>query len=148
MKKIGFVLTAMILTTGMAYAAQNFDIQQNSEVPLYQEKYYPSQTVKGNQTLKVNKKLKNSGKYDGAEIVQLYIRDMVGSNTRPVKELKGFQKIFLKAGESKTVTFNVTPEDLKFYDNNLKYDWESGEFEIFVGGDSQKTVSQKITWNK
>ena len=85
---------------------------------------------------------------DLAEIVQLYIRDMVGSNTRPVKELKGFQKIFLKAGESKTVTFNVTPEDLKFYDNNLKYDWESGEFEIFVGGDSQKTVSQKITWNK
>ena len=65
-----------------------------------------------------------------------------------VKELKGFQKIFLKAGEAKTVTFNVTPEDLKFYDNNLKYDWESGEFEIFVGGDSQKTVSQKITWNK
>ena len=52
MKKIGFVLTAMILTTGMAYAAQNFDVQQNSEVPLYQEKYYPSQTVKGNQTLK------------------------------------------------------------------------------------------------
>jgi hypothetical protein len=87
--------------------------------------------------------LKNSGKYDGAEIVQLYIRDLVGSNTRPVKELKGFQKVFLKAGESKTVTFNVTPEDLKFYDNNLKYDWESGEFEIFVGGDSQKTVSQK-----
>ncbi len=107
-----------------------------------------SKNLKGNQTLKVSVELKNSGKYDGAEIVQLYIRDMVGSNTRPVKELKGFQKIFLKAGESKTVTFNVTPEDLKFYDNNLKYDWESGEFEIFVGGDSQKTVSQKITWNK
>ena len=107
-----------------------------------------SKNLKGNQTLKVSVELKNSGKFDGAEIVQLYIRDMVGSNTRPVKELKGFQKIFLKAGEAKTVTFNVTPEDLKFYDNNLKYDWESGEFEIFVGGDSQKTVSQKIIWNK
>lgn len=107
-----------------------------------------SKNLKGNQTLKVSVELKNSGKYDGAEIVQLYIRDLVGSNTRPVKELKGFQKINLKAGETKTVVFNVTPEDLKFYDNNLKYDWESGEFEIFVGGDSQKTISQKITWNK
>ena len=107
-----------------------------------------SKNLKGNQTLKVSVELKNSGKYDGAEIVQLYIRDLVGSNTRPVKELKGFQKVFLKAGETKTVTFNITPEDLKFYDNNLKYDWESGEFEFFVGGDSQKTVSQKVTWNK
>lgn len=107
-----------------------------------------SKNLKGNQTLKVSVELKNSGKYEGAEIVQLYIRDLVGSNTRPVKELKGFQKINLKAGETKTVVFNVTPEDLKFYDNNLKYDWESGEFEIFVGGDSQKTISQKITWNK
>ena len=107
-----------------------------------------SKNLKGNQTLKVSVELKNSGKYDGAEVVQLYVRDLVGSNTRPVKELKGFQKVFLKAGESKTVTFNVTPEDLKFYDNNLKYDWESGEFEFFVGGDSQKTVSQKVTWNK
>ena len=107
-----------------------------------------SKNLKGNQTLKISVELKNSGKYDGAEVVQLYVRDLVGSNTRPVKELKGFQKVFLKAGETKTVTFNITPEDLKFYDNNLKYDWESGEFEIFVGGDSQKTVSQKITWNK
>lgn len=107
-----------------------------------------SKNLKGNQTLKVSVDLKNSGKYDGAEIVQLYVRDLVGSNTRPVKELKGFQKVFLKAGESKTVTFNVTPEDLKFYNNNLKYDWESGEFEFFVGGDSDKTISQKVTWNK
>lgn len=107
-----------------------------------------SKNLKGNQTLKVSVDLKNSGKYDGAEVVQLYVRDLVGSNTRPVKELKGFQKVFLKAGESKTVTFNVTPEDLKFYNNNLKYDWESGEFEFFVGGDSDKTISQKVTWNK
>ncbi len=107
-----------------------------------------STNPKGNQTLKVSVNLTNSGKYEGAEVVQLYIRDLVGSNTRPVKELKGFQKVYLKAGETKTVTFNVTPEDLKFYDNNLKYDWESGEFEFFVGGDSQKTISQKITWNK
>jgi len=107
-----------------------------------------SKNLKGNQTLKVSVDLKNSGKYDGAEIVQLYVRDLVGSNTRPVKELKGFQKVFLKAGESKTVTFNITPEDLKFYNNSLKYDWESGEFEFFVGGDSDKTISQKVTWNK
>ena len=71
-----------------------------------------SKNLKGNQTFKVSVELKNSGKYDGAEIVQLYIRDLVGSNTRPVKELKRFQKSFLKLVKSKTVTFNVTPEDL------------------------------------
>ena len=62
----------------------------------------------------------NTGKRDGAEVVQLYIRDLVGSITRPVKELKGFEKIFLKAGESKTVTFKITPELLRFYDYDLK----------------------------
>ena len=56
--------------------------------------------------------LKNSGKYDGAEIVQLYIRDLVGSVTRPVKELKGFQKVAIKKGETKTITFEITEEDL------------------------------------
>jgi beta-glucosidase len=61
---------------------------------------------------------------------QLYIRDVVGTNSRPVKELKGFQKIELKAGESKTVSFTITAADLKYYNTDLKYDWEAGEFEI------------------
>lgn len=84
----------------------------------------------------------NTGKYDGAEVVQLYIRDLVGSITRPVKELKGFEKIFLKAGESKTVSFKITPDLLSFYDYDLNYVTEPGDFDIMIGGSSQteKTV--------
>lgn len=103
---------------------------------------------KGNQTIQASVTVTNSGNYDGAEVVQLYIRDWVGSNTRPVKELKGFQKIFLKKGESKKVTFSISPEDLKFYDNNLKYDWEAGEFSIMIGTDSDNVKSAKINWSK
>ena len=69
----------------------------------------------------------NTGKRDGAEVVQLYIRDLVGSVTRPVKELKGFEKIFLKAGESKKVSFKITPELLKFYNYNLDFVCEPGD---------------------
>lgn len=90
----------------------------------------------------------NTGKYDGTEVVQLYIRDMVGSVVRPVKELKGFQKIMLKAGESKTVSFTITTQDLKFYNNNLKYDWETGEFDIMIGTSSKDVRTAKLTWNK
>lgn len=79
----------------------------------------------------------NSGKKDGAEVVQLYIRDLVGSITRPVKELKGFEKIFLKAGESKQVTFQITPEMLKFYNSDLQFVCEPGEFTIMIGGNSR-----------
>lgn len=106
-----------------------------------------SSNLKGNQKLQASVTLTNSGKYDGAEVVQLYIRDLVGSITRPVKELKGFQKVFLKKGESKKVTFNITPEDLKFYNNALKFDWESGDFEIMIGTNSEEVQKAKITWN-
>jgi len=104
--------------------------------------------AKGNQSIKASITLKNSGKFDGSEVVQLYIRDLVGSVTRPVKELKGFQKIALEAGETKTVTFTITPEELKFYNSNLKYDWEPGEFAIMVGGNSRDVKSAKINWAK
>ncbi len=107
-----------------------------------------SSKLKGNQTLKATVTVTNSGNYDGAEVVQLYIRDVVGSITRPVKELKGFQKIFLKKGEAKTVTFNITPNDLKFYNNNLKYDWEPGDFVIMVGTNSAEVKSGKVNWEK
>ena len=103
---------------------------------------------KGNQTIQASVTVTNNGNYDGAEVVQLYIRDWVGSITRPVKELKGFQKVFLKKGESKKVTFDISPEDLKFYDNNLKYDWEAGEFSIMIGTDSDNVKSTKINWSK
>lgn len=79
----------------------------------------------------------NSGKYDGAEVVQLYLRDLVGSVTRPVKELKGFEKIFLKAGESREVSFKITSDLLKFYNYNLEYVCEPGDFEVMIGGNSR-----------
>jgi beta-glucosidase len=104
--------------------------------------------VTGDQSLQASISLTNSGRYDGNEIVQLYIRDMVGSITRPVKELKGFQKVFLKAGETRTITFNITPEDLKFYNYDLKYDWEPGEFVIMVGGNSWDVKAAKVEWEK
>ena len=107
-----------------------------------------STQAKGNQTITASIMLKNTGKYDGSEVVQMYIRDLVGSVTRPVKELKGFQKIALKAGESKTVTFTITPEELKFYNADLKYDWEPGEFVIMVGGNSKDVKSAKVNWIK
>lgn len=81
----------------------------------------------------------NSGNYDGKEIIQLYIRDVVGSITRPMKELKGFKKIFLKKGEKQTVTFEISVEDLKFYNSDLQFVAEEGQFEIFIGKDSDTT---------
>ncbi|MFT3843422.1 MAG: beta-glucosidase BglX [Lacibacter sp.] len=107
-----------------------------------------STVLKGNQTLTASVTVTNTGKYDGKEVIQLYIRDLVGTVTRPVKELKGFQKVALKAGETKTVSFKVTPEDLKFYNYNLKYDWEAGDFIIMIGGNSRDVKTGKVTWNK
>jgi len=89
--------------------------------------------------------LSNTGKYDGKEVVQLYIRDLVGSITRPVKELKGFQKISLKAGESKTISFNITESDLKFYNSDLKFVAEPGDFEVFIGTNSRDVKKAAFT---
>ena len=122
---------------GLSYTTFNYsDISLNSS------------KLQGDQTLKASVTLTNTGEYDGSEIVQLYIRDVIGSITRPVKELKGFQKIMLKTGESKTVTFDITPEDLKFYNSDLKYDWESGDFEIKIGGNSKDLKTASINWVK
>jgi len=104
--------------------------------------------LKGNQTITASISLTNAGKYDGAEVVQLYIRDLIGSVTRPVKELKGFQKLFLKAGETKTVSFIISQEDLKFYNYDLKYDWEAGDFVIMIGGNSRDVKSAQLNWLK
>jgi beta-glucosidase len=104
--------------------------------------------LSGKQILNVSVELINAGNYDGAEVVQLYIRDLVGSITRPVKELRGFQKVFLKAGETKTITFTITLEDLKFYNYDLVYDWEPGEFNIMVGGNSRDVKSATVSWRK
>jgi beta-glucosidase len=90
--------------------------------------------------LKVSVEVTNSGKYDGAEVVQLYIRDLVGTVTRPVKELKGFQKIFLKKGESRTVELTLTEKDLRFYNSDLQFVSEPGDFKVFVGTNSANTL--------
>lgn len=107
-----------------------------------------STELKGNQTLTASIKVTNSGNYDGEEVVQLYIRDLVGKVVRPVKELKGFQKLYLKKGESKTVSFNISPEDLKFYDEDLNYDWEAGEFDIMIGTSSADVQTKRVNWEK
>ena len=89
----------------------------------------------------------NTGNFDGEEVVQLYIRDMVGSIARPVKELKGFQKIMIRKGERKDVSFSITINDLKFYNSNLQYVAEPGDFKIFIGGNSRdvKEADFKLT---
>ncbi|PVD52674.1 beta-glucosidase BglX [Terrimonas sp.] len=105
-----------------------------------------SNTFKPNEKITATVTVTNSGNITGKEVVQLYIRDMAGSITRPVKELKGFQKIELKAGESKTVSFTISAEDLKFYNSDLKFVAEPGDFKLFIGTNSRdvKEVDFKL----
>jgi len=100
--------------------------------------------VKRSETVKVLVDVTNIGKRAGAEVVQMYIRDLVSSVTRPVKELKGFKKISLEPGETKTVELNITPESLAFYDINMKRVVEPGDFEIMVGNTSRDADLQKV----
>jgi beta-glucosidase len=88
--------------------------------------------------------VKNTGSRAGTEVVQLYVRDLVSSVTRPVKELKGFQKVTLKAGETKTVAMDITPDSLAFYDVNMKYVVEPGAFSIMVGNSSRDLDLQTV----
>jgi beta-glucosidase len=90
-----------------------------------------------NEKLTISFTLINTGKIRGKEIVQLYIRDKISSVTRPVKELRGFDKINLMPGESKSVKFELTPQDLKFYNQNMEYVIEPGEFDVMIGASSQ-----------
>lgn len=86
----------------------------------------------------------NTGKREGTEVVQMYIRDLVSSVTRPVKELKGFRKVRLKPSETTTVALDITPDELSFYDRHMKYVVEPGEFEIMVGNSSRDVDLQKV----
>jgi beta-glucosidase len=86
----------------------------------------------------------NTGSRRGTEVVQMYIRDRVSSVTRPIKELKGFRKVSLEPGETRTVEFEITPESLAFYDVNMKYTVEPGDFEIMVGTSSRDADLQKV----
>ena len=98
----------------------------------------------GSQPLNVSVAVTNTGNYDAEEVVQLYVRDMVGSVTRPVKELKGFKKVLIKKGESVTVSFALTEADLRFYDANMNFVSEPGEFRVFVGGKSRDVLEGKF----
>ncbi|HTK83462.1 MAG TPA: beta-glucosidase BglX [Patescibacteria group bacterium] len=104
--------------------------------------------LRGRETLEASVTITNTGKYAGAEVAQLYITDPVASIARPVKSLKGFQKIFLEPGEAREVTFEITPELLKFYNEKLRLDWESGEFIIQIGTSSEQVQSATVNWQK
>ena len=132
-----------------------------SNDPLYPFGYGLSYTTFGYSDIKVSKSeltsgetliasiiVTNTGKYEGEETVQLYVGDPVASISRPVRELKGFQKVALKPGEQKEITFDVTEESLKFYNSDLKYDWEQGEFVVSIGTNSQDVRSVKVNWKK
>ncbi len=110
----------------------------------YSDLKLSSKKISKNEKLNITVNLKNTGNYDGAEVIQLYIRDLVGSVTRPVKELKKFDKVFVKKGETKIISFEITSNDLMFYDKNMNYSSEPGVFEIFIGGNS--TADYKETF--
>lgn len=151
--------------TGRPYAGDKLDKYKSRYMDVPNDPLYPfgyglsyttfqygkpelsTTTLSPNGTLDVKVTVQNTGNYDGEEVAQLYIRDMVGSITRPVKELKGFQKVMLKKGESRTLTFRLTPEDLKFYNADLKFAAEPGDFQVFVGGNSRdvQTAAFKLT---
>jgi beta-glucosidase len=102
-------------------------------------------SVRRSEATRVMADVTNTGKRAGTEVVQMYIRDRVSSVTRPIKELKGFKKVFLQPGETKTVTLDITPDSLAFYDINMKFVVEPGEFEIMVGNSSRDRDLQKVT---
>src|SRR5690606_3080304 len=114
----------------------------------YSDLKLSANAMSSSETLTASVTVTNSGDYDGHEIVQLYIRDKVGSLTRPVKELKGFQKLFLKKGESKTVTFSISAEDLKFYNQKNEFVAEPGDFDIAIAPSSDFKFKHTFTLKK
>lgn len=121
---------------GLSYTKFNY-----SDIKLTQS------TMTSNGKIVATVTVTNAGNFDGEEVVQLYIRDLVGSIVRPVKELKGFQKVFLKKGESKEVSFAITANELKFFNNDLKEVVEPGDFKVFIGTNSNdvKEASFQVT---
>lgn len=111
---------------------------------VYSDFRLSSNQLSKQQSIQVEVTLTNSGKYDGAEVVQLYTLDKVRSVTPPEKELKGFQKIYLKAGESKKVSFTLSEEMLRFYNPSLQFVSEPGEFTVMVGGNSKDLLGREI----
>ena len=121
---------------GLTYTTFNYsDITLNSH------------TMAADGSVKASVTVTNTGSREGDEVVQLYIHDLAASIARPVKELKGFRRIHLKAGESKQVSFTITREQLSFYNQELKYVCEPGDFDIMIGSDSQHVKTARLTVN-
>jgi len=111
----------------------------------YEKPVLDKSQIRKTDQLHVNVKVTNNGDFDGEEVIQLYVQDLVGSITRPVKELKAFQKIFLKKGESRNVQFTITNNDLKFYNSELKFDSEPGDFKVYTGTNSKDVKEASFT---
>jgi beta-glucosidase len=104
--------------------------------------------LRGDEKLMATVTLTNTGKVAGEEVVQLYIQDPAASISRPVKELKNFKKVLLQPGEKKDINIEITTNDLRFYNSGLKYDWEPGDFFIYIGTNSRDVKSAKVNWAK
>jgi beta-glucosidase len=140
------------------YVSSYIDLQNGPRFPFgyglsytkfsYGDIHLSASSFKPGQSLVATIQISNTGKYEGTETVQLYIRDLVGSIVRPVKELKGFQQVFLRPGESKIVRFTLSANDLKFYNKNLKYNYEPGNFKIFIGTSSEATKEADFILSK
>jgi beta-glucosidase len=146
---------------GFKYVSRYLDVPND---PLYAFGYGLSYTtfsygevkldkpaLTGDETLLASVNLTNTGDRAGEETVQLYLSQPVASVTRSVEDLKGFQKVRLQPGETKEVTFRITPDDLKFYNSDLKYDWEPGEFIVRIGGSSESQGQAKpatVRWSR
>lgn len=137
------------------YTSKYLDVSNEPLYPFGYGKSYTSFDYSGielsstnmemNGSITVSATIKNTGKYAGKEVVQFYIRDLVGSVTRPVKELKGFEKISLAPGESKKVSFTVTVKDLEFYTRDMSYKAEPGDFRVFIGPSSAEGLEADFT---
>ena len=111
----------------------------------YSDVRLSADSMKENGEITATVSVKNTGKYDGYEVVQLYIRDLVASVTRPVKELKGFDKVFIKVGETKEVSFKINVDMLKFYNFDIDYVFEPGDFDVMIGANSRDVKSARFT---
>ena len=113
---------------GLSYTSFNYD-----DISLNKTQ------ISASDKLEIQVTLTNTGMYDGEETTQLYIQDMFASVTRPLKELRGFHKAFVKKGETVKFTMTITIEDLKFYNKDMKWVYEPGDFKVYVGGNSRDT---------
>ena len=106
----------------------------------YSDLQLSSNELTSSDSLQVSVLVRNEGSYDGEEVVQLYVQDLVATVTRPVKELKGFKKIFLRSGESQTLTFTISEADLRFYNIDMEYEAEPGDFKVYIGSNSRDVM--------